>query len=84
MGKVSSAVCDLIAETSNPINNARTLMIGDRTDVDIPFGKNCGMKTLLVETGMDKLKDLEGKKDSQRIPDYYASGIEKLFLKLKS
>lgn len=96
-GKTSSAICDLIAETSTPINNEKTLMIGDRIDVDIVFGKNCGMKTLLVESGMNKMKDvkevmeeIERKGDGEdvrelkkKIPDFYASGLEDLFKILK-
>lgn len=92
-GKISSIVCDLIAETSTPINNEKTLMIGDRIDVDVVFGKNCGMKTLLVETGMDKLNDVESvmkkldekfdEEEFKKIPDFYASGIEELIKKLR-
>lgn len=96
-GKTSSAVCDLIAATSSPINNIKTLMIGDRIDVDLVFGKNSGMKTLLVESGMHKMsdveevkKEIEGEKNPRKIeelrkkiPDYYSSGLDELYKKWK-
>lgn len=34
-------------------------MIGDSLESDIPFAKNCGIKTLFVESGTHKLKDVE-------------------------
>ena len=34
-------------------------MVGDRFDTDIAFGKNAGMKTLLVLSGVSSQADLE-------------------------
>lgn len=88
-------MCDLIAENAQPVNNAKTLMIGDRIDVDMVFGRNCGMKTLLVETGMSRRRDVErvmekiekGNEEEEKvekmIPDYVISGLEELFKKWK-
>lgn len=94
IGKTSTFVCDLIAENAQPVNNAKTLMIGDRIDVDMVFGRNCGMKTLLVETGMSRRRDVEevmekiekGNEEEdlkKMIPDYVISGLEELFKKWK-
>lgn len=47
------------------IDPKRTLMVGDRVDSDVLFGKRLGMQTALVETGVQSRKDI---KDIQ--PDY--------------
>ena len=41
------------------IDVKRTLMVGDRVDSDIPFGKQLGMQTVLVETGVHTRKDIK-------------------------
>ena len=95
IGKTSTFVCDLIAENARPVDNAKTLMIGDRIDVDMVFGRNCGMKTLLVETGMASRRDVVGVMEKiesgkcneeelkKMIPDYVVSGLDELFKKWK-
>ena len=42
------------------INPKRTLMVGDRIDSDVLFGKRLGMQTALVETGVHTRKDIKG------------------------
>ncbi|VVC32919.1 HAD-like domain,2-phosphoglycolate phosphatase, eukaryotic,HAD-superfamily hydrolase, subfamily IIA [Cinara cedri] len=83
VGKPSSYICNVLMET-NKIDPSRTLMIGDRCNTDILFGKRCGFKTLLVLTGVNSLKDVEewSKSDDptlqELVPDYYAESIDSL------
>lgn len=59
IGKPSKFIFDVIVKSNPPFNLERTLMIGDRLDVDVVFGNSCGLKTLFVESGNDKLKTVE-------------------------
>lgn len=61
-----------------------------RLGTDILFGNNCGLKTILVLTGISSLADVDSIKTSSNpdhknsIPDFYMPGIEALRLPLKS
>jgi len=72
------------------IDATKTCMIGDRLGTDILFGNNCGLKTILVLTGISSLADVNSIKTSSNpdhknsIPDFYMPGIEALRLPLKS
>lgn len=50
-----------------------------RCNTDINFGKNCGLQTLLVLTGVTKLDQLRSyEKDpgsDHLVPDYYTEAI---------
>lgn len=48
---------------------ARTIMIGDRLETDILFGKTGNLATMLVLTGSSKETDLVGLSDEFE-PDY--------------
>lgn len=50
----------------------RCCMVGDRLDTDIAFGKNGGLKTLLVLTGVTTMKEALA---SSIVPDYIASSL---------
>ncbi|EPZ34863.1 2-phosphoglycolate phosphatase, eukaryotic domain-containing protein [Rozella allomycis CSF55] len=54
----------------------KTCMIGDRIDTDIAFGKNHGMKSLLVLTGISSRSSLE---NTPLKPDYHIESVTKLF-----
>lgn len=58
MGKPSETMFSLISD-KHQLNPSRTLMIGDRCNTDILFGKNCGLHTLVVLSGITKMEDLE-------------------------
>ena len=54
------------------------LMVGDRLDTDIAFGRAAGFKTLLVtETGVHSLAHAEASEPHLR-PDYHAPSIARL------
>lgn len=50
VGKPSVILAQLLREEYG-LNPERTLIVGDRLDTDIKFGKDCGMKSALVLTG---------------------------------
>jgi len=50
-------------------------MVGDRLDTDILFGKNGGISTLLVLTGITTEKEITGKDPSPIVPDFVTQSI---------
>ena len=57
----------------------RTIMIGDRMNTDILFGRKNKLKTLLVFTGIESPESLEKAKKNEalkeQLPDYFMSSI---------
>jgi 4-nitrophenyl phosphatase len=74
IGKPNSTMLDCIKAKHN-FNPKRTLMIGDRLDTDIEFGKNGGLSTLLVLTGVTSESDL---RESSIVPDYVMESLGNL------
>ena len=54
-------------------------MVGDRLDTDILFGKNGGVSTLLVLTGVTSEDDLVDVK-ADRVPDFVTGSIGDLMV----
>lgn len=52
----------------------RTIMIGDRLDTDIAFGKNGGVSTLLVLTGVTSEASLAASTTGV-VPDYILGSV---------
>lgn len=81
MGKPSTFMFDVIRRTYPNIDPSRTLMIGDKATTDILLGKNCGLTTLLVGTGIDSLKSVrrwetsDDEKEKILVPDYFANSL---------
>ena len=50
-------------------------MIGDRLNTDIQFGKNGGLATLLVLTGITKESEITGPNPSPIVPDYVTRSL---------
>ena len=44
---------------SHHISPSSSTFVGDRLDTDVLFGKKCGMKTILVLTGVHQREHLE-------------------------
>jgi len=66
--------CDIIPE--------RTLMVGDRLNTDINFGRNCNLQTLLVLSGVTTLIQLNQQEelgDKSLIPQYYTDSLGDIF-----
>lgn len=83
MGKPYTNARDILVQQFN-INPERTLMIGDRANTDILFGRNCGFKTLLVETGIHKESDVrqwqqsEDEEEKKLVPDFILKSLTDL------
>ncbi|XP_072886289.1 pyridoxal phosphate phosphatase [Hemitrygon akajei] len=83
IGKPSRFMFDCINErgAGEPLDPARTLMIGDRLDTDILFGSNCGVQTVLTLTGVSTLQEAQDNMtstclDRQRmVPNFYVDSI---------
>jgi len=57
LGKPSKFMYEIVQTRHPEIVAERTLMIGDRANTDILLGKNCGLQTLLVGSGVHSLSD---------------------------
>lgn len=83
MGKPHPQARDMLVKNF-AIDPDRTLMIGDRCNTDILFGKNCGFKTLLVETGIHKESDVRGwqksddEEEKKLVPDFILPSLTDL------
>ncbi|KAF8384440.1 pgph-1 [Pristionchus pacificus] len=65
------------------IDPARTMMVGDRTNTDVQFGRDHGLKTLLVLSGCHQLEDIMENHVQGRdnmVPDYFAESLGSLSL----
>lgn len=58
IGKPSRLAFEALQKAHPGIRAERTLMIGDKMQTDIVFGKQCNMRTILVESGVHKRDDL--------------------------
>lgn len=70
-GKPSDAMMEAI-EASHHLDLSRCMMVGDRLDTDMTFGKKFGLKTLMVETGIDRI-------DSDDRVDFIVERLGKLW-----
>jgi 4-nitrophenyl phosphatase len=71
LGKPHQTMLDVIIGKYD-LDRTKTLMIGDRLDTDIAFGKLGGVQTLLVMSGVTSHEDL---KQSKVKPDYVLDGF---------
>lgn len=90
MGKPENWLCDIFFQDEIKRDSKKFLMIGDRLNTDILFGKNNNFQTLLVETGVHKIEkvqeivnkvnngDAEPELEKQ-VPDFYISSLGALF-----
>lgn len=78
-GKPSKSLFDILISDHNlqdvPLD--QFLMVGDKVDTDIQFGKNSGIDTLLVFTGVTKQDEYESNDSSENIlkPTYTFSTL---------
>eukprot|EP00921_Rhytidocystis_pertsovi_P014029 GHVQ01022849.1.p1 GENE.GHVQ01022849.1~~GHVQ01022849.1.p1 ORF type:complete len:418 (-),score=57.81 GHVQ01022849.1:328-1581(-) len=77
--------CSILDNTMS----SRMVMVGDRLDTDILFGKNAGIGTMLVFTGIANYQQLERnvrdamvcekKENSITLPDFFLDSVSDLF-----
>ena len=75
LGKPSKAMMDSVKLNFN-LNPSRTVMVGDRLNTDMHFGKDSGLNTLFVLSGVDNLESLP-KADVD--PTYYAENLGSVY-----
>ncbi|KAI6228950.1 Phosphoglycolate/pyridoxal phosphate phosphatase family protein [Aphelenchoides fujianensis] len=80
VGKPNTPAFDYICRRWS-IDPTRTLMVGDRTDTDIKFGREHGLSTLLVLSGCHQMEDvvenqMSGQND--KVPHFYATNLGSL------
>ncbi|XGW05779.1 hypothetical protein V3C99_016270 [Haemonchus contortus] len=82
IGKPNSPIFDFIRRRWN-IDPERTMMIGDRTNTDVKFGRDHGMRTLLVLSGCHQIEDImENHRNGllDMVPDFIATCLGALLL----
>lgn len=77
IGKPSKLSFEAIRAIYPKIEPSKTLMVGDKMQTDIAFGLACGMRTLLVETGIHTEQDAKNFPSHER-PLYVASSMADL------
>lgn len=88
LGKPSKFMFEIVQARHPSIKPERTLMIGDRANTDILLGKNCGLQTLLVGSGVHSLAETRQWETSQdaeerrMVADFYLDSLGDLLGKM--
>ncbi|GFO26456.1 phosphoglycolate phosphatase [Plakobranchus ocellatus] len=81
MGKPTRNMFEVLRKIHN-LDPPRCMMVGDRKDTDMMFAKNCGMRSLLVLSGISTIADIKqtsGKSGMEGAqPDFYAESLASL------
>lgn len=84
MGKPSNFFCEIFFKNETVKDPERYLMIGDNLKTDILFGNINSYQTLLVETGVHNMQDVNkilrdgGRNMCSLVPDFYVSRLGEL------
>ena len=76
IGKPNTYILDIILKEL-AVKREHVIIVGDRLESDILLGKNAGIKTVLVLSGITKKDDLKKLKKSE-MPDYVIDSIADL------
>jgi len=82
LGKPFKYFFDIIRMQHPDIDPKRTIMIGDRLTTDMVFGRNNGLKTLFVQSGigtvteMEQFAKSEEEEDRACAPDFYLNSLD--------
>ncbi|KAI0752852.1 2-phosphoglycolate phosphatase [Daedaleopsis nitida] len=74
IGKPQGTMLDCI-KAKHAFDPKRTIMVGDRLNTDIEFGKAGGLATLLLSAGITKESEITGPNASPTVPDYVTNSI---------
>ena len=84
LGKPFKYFFDVIRRQHPDIDPKRTIMIGDRLTTDMVFGRNNGLRTLFVQSGIGTYKDMVNFANSSDaddhlcVPDFYLNSLDDL------
>ena len=84
LGKPYTFFFDCITTKHPYIDPKRTVMIGDRLTTDMVFGRNNGLSTLFVQTGLGTLEEMNNYRNSRNpatarcVPDFYLNSLADL------
>jgi len=90
LGKPNPLMFEIVKSRHPSVTPARTLMIGDRADTDILLGKNCGLQTLMVGSGVHTLqhvKEWESSADPEEnrlVPEKFVDKLGDLLSRVES
>ncbi|XP_005097998.1 glycerol-3-phosphate phosphatase isoform X1 [Aplysia californica] len=76
MGKPEAHMFEVLQQ-AHGLDPSRCLMVGDSLTTDMKFAKNCGMRSLLVLSGIATLEELNSK-DAPSTPELYAPRLDEL------
>jgi len=85
LGKPFNFFFDTITHVHKDIDKQRTVMVGDRLTTDMVFGRNNGVSTLFVQSGLGTYEEMIGYKNSADpndhlcVPDYYLPSLAELY-----
>ncbi|KAI0074353.1 2-phosphoglycolate phosphatase [Panus rudis PR-1116 ss-1] len=74
IGKPAGVMLECI-KAKHDFDPKRTIMVGDRLNTDIQFGKNGGLSTLLVLTGITQESQITGPDASPVVPDFVTKSL---------
>lgn len=80
IGKPNPTIFNVLRD-AHGLDPSRTLMVGDRCNTDIALAKNCGLKSLLVLSGVMRQEDIDGDQMSsdpeitKNLPDLVADNL---------
>ena len=84
LGKPFNFFFNCITHVHKDIDKKRTIMIGDRLTTDMVFGRNNGVSTLFVQSGLGSYEEMINYKNSNNlddhlcVPDYYLPSLAEL------
>jgi len=76
IGKPNHFIMDILLEETG-LKKSEVIIVGDRLESDILLGKNTGIKTVLVLSGVTKKEDLKKLKKNEK-PDYVIKDVSEL------
>ena len=80
VGKPNRSAFDYICRRWK-IDPLTTIMIGDRTNTDVKFGKDHGLRTMLVLSGCHQMEDImenQSNKKMDMVPEFFAANLGSL------